>query len=540
MGLVVSEQFGISHKQFIERFMRVPNKAGELVDFTLSRIQDLELSESSDIQRDQYVKPAQVGSTTLWMAVGMSEVLTNIGRTAAIVSYDDEHAGRLLLKGSQLYSALKTEEVEENGHINKFVWPTLDRENKKELFFKDFASTIFTGSARSYNFGRGEPIHLVVLSECAFYPDVTSVVDPLLKRCPDFGRFVIESTPNGQSGDGEWFYETYQAGMRGESIWKPHFYPWWFHEEYYYEYGSRFALPADKFELEALTDDELQLMELHDLDEGHIRWRRRKKLESKQAFERGDSSLLFDQEYPENDTTCFLTTGDAYLDSFVIERLLKQCYIPKESFHNAAVWYPPEEGHDYSITIDPGMGKTSNTVLNVWEVLVEEVKVKVNDIEETHYVEYPRHCLTASGKFLESQTVDLAETFQEYYNGALIVPESNIPAVAALLVERRNKRIYMQEDIISGVKTQRPGWRTTPMTIQFMFSELSRILPNIITHDANLVRELPNLKNIDGRLQTSKNSDYLMACAIFAATRRSSRPAPKPTVQYRPSWPDKR
>lgn len=534
MELHVSEKFPVTHKEFIEKFFRVVNKQGSLVDMNLSRIQELELAQTSEMRRDLYVKPAQIGSTTLWMAVGLSEAITNLGRTVAIVSYDDEHAGRLLLKGQQLYDNIKREDE----HGNRFDWVPLDRENKSEMFFKQFQSTIFTGSARSYNFGRGEPIHLFIGSEVAFWPDPYKIMTPVQDRVPDTGRVVLESTPNGQEGIGSYFYKNYVDGKTDESIFASHFYPWWFHEEYYYPEGSPFCLPKDRAELFDITEDEDKLMTFHNLDEGHIRWRRKKMLEKRQAIEAGEQPLLFQQEFPEDDINCWLSSGDSYYDALEIERLAMNCYIPsnpkKDDGSNwptfgGMMWFPPEPGHDYSVCIDPGMGKSSDTVLEVWENIVDEFEA-----------EWPRLCLTVSGKFMESQTADLAVDMAKLYNNALICPEANIPAVAALLVERRYPRIYLREDIISGKRTTRPGWLTTPTTHSYMMSEVARLLPRMTCHDARVIAQLPNVKRIDNQVKVVVNSDYFMTMAIFAATRRQTRPSKKGIVGYRPSWPDKR
>ncbi len=535
MSLVVSESFPVTHKEFIEKFLRVINKQGQLVDFKFNPIQELELAEASSMLRDTYVKPAQVGSTTLWMAVGLSECLTNLGRTVAIVSYDDDHAGRLLMKGQQLYDNIKHGDDEGN----EFLWPTLDRENKKEMFFKQFYSTIITGSARSFNFGRGEPMHLFIGSEVAFWPDPLKIMTPVLDRAPDGSRVILESTPNGQEGIGKYFYKQYTDGKKEQSVFTPHFYPWWYLPEYYYPEGSPYCLPKDRGQLFDLKDDELALMEKHDLDEGHIRWRRKKQLEKKQAIESQQEELLFQQEFPEDDELCWLTTAEMFYDPADVERLQKECYIPPSHWkdkdgneiptYGGMMWYPPEVGKDYSVDIDPGMGKSSDTVIQVWE----------NQLDEEGF-EAPIHCYTISGKFLEGQTCDLAVNIANLYNHAIICPEANIPAVAAILVERRYDRIYMSEDIISGKRTQRPGWRTTSTSITYMFSEVARLLPRLTTHDARLVAQIPNVKRIDGVVKCVVNSDHFMTMAIFAATRRQARPSFKGVVGYTRGWPDKR
>lgn len=490
--------------------MQVVTKSGQVVPLLLNRIQDLELAEQSPMKRDQYVKPAQIGSTTLWAACGLAEALQNEARTIIIVSYDEDHASRLLLKCSSIYEHLR----EEIGGAT-IRWPTLGRENKNELFFPELKSTIFIGSARQYNFGRGEPIHMLIGSEAAFWPDVSRILSAAQDRVTLDGEIILESTPNGQEGTGEFFYRNYVAGKQGNSIYTSHFYPWWYHEEYQLEEGSQYALPADRFGPLELTEEEFDLCKFHDLNDDHIRWRRRKQLEKRQAIELGESPLLFQQEFPEDDINCWLVSGTGFYDSVTIERLAKQCYLPTgkdASYDGAAVWYPPEPNHDYLITIDPGMGKHSRTVIHVWETITDEDEIP-----------WDRHCASSSGFYLESETCDRAVNLAKHYNNATIAPEANIPAVVALLVERRYPYLYMREDIISGRKTSMTGWLTTPKSKTYMFSEMARGLPHIITHDINLVSQLPVIRYVGDKVTSTGADDHHDAAAIYQVCKRSSR-----------------
>lgn len=501
------EQVGITRKQFIEKYFRVLNKQKELVPLKLNRIQDLELSEQSDIGRDLYVKPAQIGSTTLWVAVALADCMTEMGNTAVIVSYSDEHAGRLLLKANQLVHNIRTEVDGVS-----YQWPGLGRENTGELFFPDLSSTLFTGSARQYNFGRGEPIHFLVGSEIGFWPDPSKILLPAQDRVTRGGQIVLESTPNGQEGDGKYFFDMFKASEEGHSVYTSHFYPWWFHDEYQIEEGSKYALPNDRKSPLTLTDEEEELCTLHDLTDDHIRWRRFKHLEKRQSIELGGMPLLFQQEFPEDKINCWLISGEGFYDPLTIEKLARGCYTADKSYNGAAIWYPPEEGHDYSITIDPGMGKQSRSVVHVWET------IEIDDIE------YDRHCATASGKWLGSATVDVAVDLANHYFGATICPEANIPDVCALLVERRYPRLYMRQDWISGRSTRVAGWLTTPKTKMIMFQRMQENLPRVISHDINFVGQLPNVRREagTGKVYAQAPDDHHDAGALYSVCKRNS------------------
>jgi len=103
---------------------------------------------------------------------------------------------------------------------------------------------------------------------------------------------ILESTPNGAQG---YFYGLCMEALDGDSIWKLHFYPWWWDDFY------RISL-SDGEQLE-YSSDEAKLVEQHHLDPEQIKWRRQKQKELKG---------LFIQEYPEDPISCFITSGRSY------------------------------------------------------------------------------------------------------------------------------------------------------------------------------------------------------------------------------------
>src|SRR6185369_11301344 len=108
-------------------------------------------------------------------------------------------------------------------------------------------------------------------------------------------RVALESTPNGAQG---FFYEKCMEALSGNSVWKLHFYPWWWDDEY--------KLPLTVEEMTFgwfYSDDEQKLIAEHSLTDEQIKWRREKVKEL---------GRLFPQEYPEDVVSCFLTSGNSY------------------------------------------------------------------------------------------------------------------------------------------------------------------------------------------------------------------------------------
>jgi hypothetical protein len=493
-----------NRKRFIESFMTLEDKDRNVVPFKLNRIQDLELAEQSDWKRDIYVKPAQVGSTTLWAAVFLHDTMTRKGTTSVIVAHEEFITQRLLSKVQALYDNLP-----ENLRV------PMHRSSAYEKTFPDINGTFYIGSARSYVFGRGEPIHNFLGSEVAFWPDAPKILVPTMQRVPLHGTMVLESTPNGEEGPGQFFFQTFKAGMSGRGRFKAHFYPWWFQDEYSLPEGSLYCLDEDRWGLSNLTDEEGDLIRLHDLTDDQIRWRRLKVREFEQMLETGETRMLFGQEFPEDPDRCFIAAGDAAYDSLQVEVLVRKCYTPDKSYKGSLIWYEPEEGHDYTISVDPGLGKESKTVIQVWEFGEDDGK------------EYFKHCATQAGYFTGEVTatkiLDLADYYKKGNFYPLVSVETNPPGLNVAHVLQNYPRLYYRTDIVSGRRSKVIGWLTTPRTKPHMVSEMQRVLGRITTHDINLVSQFRNMRYVGERVMSMGPDDYHDAAAIAIVCRPAKR-----------------
>ncbi|GAH82793.1 unnamed protein product, partial [marine sediment metagenome] len=83
-------------KLTLETLLEIENKQRELVPFNLFPIQEDMLTQST--WRDIYIKPGQVGATSLWVGDFLIDNVTINGTVSVIVSYDEFSAQRLLLK----------------------------------------------------------------------------------------------------------------------------------------------------------------------------------------------------------------------------------------------------------------------------------------------------------------------------------------------------------------------------------------------------------------------------------------------------------
>ena len=533
------ESILIDRKARIETFCNIPDKNSNIVPFILNPIQDRELQEQSQGHRDIYLKPAQVGSTSLWACDFLMNTLTTPNRTTIFLANEDLISQRLLLKAKVIYKYLETED----GKGHRIYWPALTRDSADEMFFGDLQSTIYTGSAMGKVFGRSEPIHNLLASEIAFYPHASQTITPALDRVPmDGGMVVFESTPNGEEGMGAYFCKSYRDAKDGNSVFKAHFYRWFDNPQYSIPWGSHMAIPeVNRYDLE-YTDEELELIELHSLTEDQIRWRRRKMLEKLQAVQEDGDRLLFQQEFPEDDLNCFLVAGDQAYDMMRVEYLARNCFIPSAahypnepdreiSYDGFAIWFPPEVGHSYDVTIDPSLGTgragNSKTVIQVWEFYTD-------DSDKEH----ARHCATASGYFQAETAAAKAMAIADHYNRARIIVETNPPGIPVAVLIQRYPHLYIREDIISGRRRKEIGWLTTPRTKPFMISEMQRMLPVLETYDNNLVSQLRNMRYIGNLVVAVGPDDHHDAAAIAMATRRSANVGQSRFAGSTQGWPD--
>lgn len=464
---------------FIETLLSIMSKDRQQVPFILNPIQR-NMLETSTSGRDVYVKPAQIGASSLFIADALIDCITIPGTISIILSYDEFIAGRLLRKAQNFYDTLSE------------VIPTLPKMSHKstsEKIFPDMQSSFYLGSARAFTFGRGEFIHDLIIDEYAFWPpgEPEKLFSAAMQRVPlvEGTKVRILSTPNGEDNDFHEIYRTAKEGKAiGNSVFTSHFYEWFLHPEYQLSYDNPFVLPNDNSQFLDFTEEEDMLAKkmlvrncsiqtIHD----KIRWRRYKMAEMASARRTGETRLLFGQEYPEDDLTCFLAAGGMVYDADIISDLARKCYPSKYHTLFADIWYPPEKDLQYLVAIDPGVGKASESVATVWHITEAEYK----------------HCATLSGFYDVDKMADMSIEVANYYNGAKIANEDALSFTSHI---KKYSNVYYRTDPVSGRVSRDIGWLTTKQSKPYMIAELNKCLPKITTHDIRLVSQLRNIRYI--------------------------------------------
>jgi hypothetical protein len=469
--------------KFIEAFMWIPAKSQRLVPFVPTQMQGDFVRDWTG--RDICIKPSQVGITSIVAGVFMKRTITTPNTTSVLISHDAQLTERLLHRAQVMYDSMPPQ-----------LQPRQDHGSATEKRFPDINSVMYIGTARAAVFGRGEPIHNLCLSENAFYvPEAEArIVKPAIERVPPGGTVVRESTPNGEQGA---FFDEVQLALSGESLYNLKVIFWFEHPENIMPANSpllskvseRFAFDlGSSFDY---TPEERILASAHNLSRDQIRWRRYK------IIAMGD---LFFQEQMEDLTTCFLASGQAFYDTLRTFDLARTCYDAPLSFEQAKVWEEPESGSNYIVGVDPGQGK-----------ITESVAIVLKDNGEDSI----KHVATLAGLWEPHIMAPKVMALARYYNTALLVPESNSHGMGLVEGIKGYPRKYNRKNIRSGKTLMEVGWYTGPATKPYMMAELQRRLPQLETHDRELVRQVAGARELpNGRAEWLTASDYHDACCI--------------------------
>ena len=155
--------------------------------------------------------------------------------------------------------------------------PLVKASNAKEMLFENpstdymerrvkpgMRSSIRIETAMDPDAGRSKTIHLLHLSEMAFWPkSADQTMNSLMNAVPPMpGTIVIiESTANGIGGR---FYEEWQRAVQGQSPFVPLFFPW-------YGFTDYSMKPEDDFEP---TEEEKELIADYGVTDEQLAWRR--------------------------------------------------------------------------------------------------------------------------------------------------------------------------------------------------------------------------------------------------------------------------
>ncbi len=404
--------------------------------------------------------------------------------------------------------------------------PLVKASNAKEMLFENpstdymerrvkpgMRSSIRIETAMDPDAGRSKTIHLLHLSEMAFWPKTAdATMNSLMNAVPPMpGTIVIiESTANGIGGR---FYEEWQRAVQGQSPFVPLFFPW-------YGFTDYSMKPEDDFEA---TEEEKELIADYGVTDEQLAWRRWCILSNCSG-----NLDAFHQEYPSTPEEAFIATGCPVFDVKAIDKALRVAPDPikvgrvldvneggehRAKFQTQArgylkIWQPPVDGVEYVIGIDVALGVKDGDY-SVMEVIRKDTREQV--------AEWHGHI---DPDLLGTEAVFLGR----YYNLALLAPEVNNHGIATVNAIRRYRypRLYrrVKDGQVNDKTTSTYGWQTTQVTKPKIISMLTRGLRESATKiksRAALSECLTYVVEEDGRKTSAQigcHDDRVMALAI--------------------------
>ncbi|MBF0405674.1 MAG: hypothetical protein HQL00_17150, partial [Nitrospirae bacterium] len=321
-ALEIERRLRTDYAYFASRCLYIQTTTGKRVPLRLNEIQLLldgiiaDIKGAGRLVRLIILKARREGVST-WAAGRLYwHCTTQSNRHAALITHEPDATAAVFGMIRRMYS-----------YHPEVVKPVTRYNSMRMLDFNypsgrgGLDSSIVVGTADKPDFGSGQLLHYLHLSEVAKWPVgkarsvLTSVLQTVPKESSVDTEVILESTAKGLGGE---FYDYYIMSRYKYEIYidsgKPKFrccidykadpdnqyssvfIPWFAFDKY--------RIDSHNLDTADLTDDERAIMQTHNLDLSHIAWRR--KCISNDCKGSIDT---FHQEYPSNDVEAFLTSG---------------------------------------------------------------------------------------------------------------------------------------------------------------------------------------------------------------------------------------
>lgn len=421
--------------------------------------------------RKMILKARQFGVSTNEIIDMFDDTIWKPNQTTGIIAHEKDAIVKLFRIVQRAY----------NGLSDKWK-PVLDRGggSKYELFFPEINSRIYCDLEI-----RSDTISRLLVSEAAFIEDQAKLI-ATLQAVPLHCPVTLESTPNGVDS---LFYEWWQDPS---ADYAKLFFPWYIFPEYRLEPGipqNKWTPEERKFAKKALLGRFKRL-----ITPEQMAFRRRKKFENR---------ALFVQEYPEDDQSCFLSSGNAAFDLLIVSRLLKRAPDPIEETETLKIYKHRERGRRYAIGSDPsegGGGDASVSQVFCIDTREQVATLRGNKLKPSDFAE---------------ATEELAQRYEQ--------PGGVMPTWA---VERNNHGHAVLQWADETLKypalyrhgDEKLGWITDKVTRPLMLDTFIEGVEHgsVKLNDRTTLRECLTLVSNDGKIEagTNKNDDTVMSGAI--------------------------
>lgn len=465
----------------------ITDKNGNKVPFQANNVQ--KKINDSVAKRKMILKARQFGVSTNELIKLLDWTMFNENATSCIIAHEQDAIRKLFSIVRKAYRFLPD-----------YLKPELDRGggSQYEMFFPAINSKIYCDLEV-----RGDTVGRLHVSEAAFMKD-SSRLKATLQAVPiETGRVTIETTANGMAN---YFYDMWSDP---DSIYEKLFFPWYIFPEY--------QIAIDK--PLTLTDEEIELMakakHLYNVSLTHeqIQYRRFKKSEMKQSsFDK--RVVSFEQEYPEDDKTCFLSSGEAAIDLMAVNDMMSSVIDPIRTVNGIKIYREFNKLKQYIVGADPseGINKDSSAAVMLDASTLETVAVFNGSLKPSLFA---------------AKLVEMCEMYSQpgRYPPLLVVERNNHGHAVLLSLNEilSYSNIFIHEQSLNG--DDKEGFRTTSLTRPLVINSFIDAVENkeLKILDRQLLNECLTLINNNGKIEaaTGKHDDLIMACAIALFVRPS-------------------
>ena len=277
-----------------ETLVKVKSKEGPVVPFRLRPAQADLYGKLTG--RDIVLKSRQLGFSTLFEADFLLDAVTLPNLRVATIVQNETKIPEFMDIYRFMYESLPP--VIDIQGVPIKIKPESQTDNVMRLEF-DNGSSIHVATSGGIKILRGSTFHRALLTEVAVWDEESAgeVWASLVGSMPPKGtKIAVETTALGRRGE---FWNQWNRAMAGDSLFAPHFYPWWAEPKYSYKFED-VEVPRN-VALAAPTLEEQELMVHHNLSIEQILYRR------VQELAMGKARRM--QEYPETASEAFLATG---------------------------------------------------------------------------------------------------------------------------------------------------------------------------------------------------------------------------------------
>jgi len=380
--------------------------------------------------------------------------------------------------------AHKREALEKIFNIVKFAYnkipyqykPKIDRGggSKYELSFEGINSKIYAATDV-----RGGTIHRLHISEAAFIEE--SRINATLDAVPIDGHVTYETTANG--------YNHFRKLWFSENMYDKLFFPWFFDQDYKIATGPLTRTPEeDAMAARALLEYNMVI------SDEQIAFRRFK------IADKNGNVDMFLQEFPENDQTCFLTSGSNPFDMLILEQRLKECTQPIRYLLGIEIFEERNIEHDYIIGADVAEGVRSDYSV-----------ITVVCVQTLRQVAFYRSNTIDPGDFGEV-IYKVAQMYSYPGHIAKIICERNNHGHATILrLTQLGANLWRDRD-------DKPGHHTTTVSRPILIDLFIDAIKNgtVLIRARKIIEECQTLVDNNGKIEAAdgEHDDSVISCAL--------------------------